>query len=95
MRAALAESGVLVVETADPKDVRLLSAEPLPLFGPDMLYAALGAIAGASTTAVAYDYVKRLHDQMRANREAEKAAKRPTIKQPVRGSSGRFEKAPQ
>lgn len=94
LRAAMAEAGVLVVEAANPDDVRLLMPEPTALSGSDMVYAAVSVIAEASNSShVAHFFVNRLASLMKANREADKLAKNPTIKQPMRGPGGRFVKA--
>lgn len=93
MRAAMAEAGVLVVEAADPADVRLLTAEPAPLSGDDMLYAALASIADSGIDSIAMRYVRHMRELMKTRRAEERAAKAPAIKQPIRGPGGRFVKS--
>lgn len=85
-RAAFAEAGVLIVEAVNPDDVRLLTAEPMPLSGSDMLCAAIGAIA-SSMDSVSARFVRNLHATMQ-----QASLPRPATP-PVRDKRGRFVKS--
>lgn len=85
-RKALADAGVIIVEAADPSDARLITPEPLPISGNDMLYAAITAIVSTGESS-AYRFVTGMHTAMS---EAKQKPKHPVI---VRGPGGRFQKA--
>lgn len=89
-RKALADAGVIIVEAADPSDARLITPEPLPVSGSDMLYAALGALLSTTNTVPAYNFVQGVHAAMKAAKRAQQQTN-PGI---VRGPGGRFVKAP-
>lgn len=44
-KASLRKAGIVVVEAADPSDVRFLSIERAPLDSSDLFYAAMTAVA--------------------------------------------------
>lgn len=88
-KEALGKAGVIVVETDDPNDARLIMPEPIALSGNDMVYAALSALDEyrSRSDAPAAMFVAGLR---RAMKEARQAKPEAAI---VRGPGGRFAKA--
>jgi len=75
-KAILRESGVVVIETNSPKDVRFLIADKPPLDSNDLFRAAMFAIADSSYVDTKEKFAKNLALFVKAN-DANKTEQKP------------------